>query len=286
MSVAPKPCVVAVFVALALAAHVLSAGPTVPGVKPRGGGKERTQTVRTVCSQGCDHTSIGTAIVSSQAGDEIAIGPGRYVEHGMLLSIDLTLTGASSGETIVDGNDAGQVFFVEFGADVLIRDLTIQRGAADSAPEFIGGAIRNFGTLTLKNVELRDNRSQQGGGAVHNNGDLTLEGCLVAGNDSPRGAIHNEADVAITTTTITGNEGNAGVNSEGFSVVITQSLIHGNSGHGVYAGYYMTGPVTVASSTVVGNSAEGIFDATLYQVFVTASTIAGNAGAGLFRGWS
>lgn len=287
MNVATTFRILVALVALVLSAHVRAGDPTLPAAS-RGEGTHRPQAVRTVCSDGCDYPSIVAAIASSQSGDEIVIGPGTHIQYGMWLTIDLTLTGAGRSETIIDGNDLGRVFFVDFGADVLIRDLTILGGAADGFPEFSGGAILNSGRLTLRNCELRDNYSQQGGGAVNNNGDLTIEDCVVTGNDGHYGAVYNDYDaqVVITQTAITGNEGVAGVSSDGLSVVITRSLIQGNSGHGVYAGYYTTGPITVDSSTIAGNSFTGIFDGSLHEVMVTASTIADNVDFGLYPQWS
>jgi hypothetical protein len=106
---------------------------------------------RTVCAIGCDFTTITAAVAAAVAGDTISIGAGTYPEHSILITKPLTIVGAGTGATIVDGQNltnyalAG-VFNVRAPAagagTISVSDLTIVNAGKTSAlPTAVGFAI-------------------------------------------------------------------------------------------------------------------------------------------------
>ena len=216
----------------------------------------------TVCSSGCDFTSIQAAVNAASPGDEINVGAGVFA-GGVTISTDLTIGGGGPSVTTVDGGGSGSVFEIQ-NATVVLRDMTIRGGSATN------------------------------GGGVRNDGDLTIENCDIVNNFADMGAgVYNDmiGQVVITTTTISGNEAmsvGGGLINQGGPVVITQSLISGNTAAyagGVYAGNYTSagGTLSIDSSTVTGNSSGAIWNFSDAGVAITSSTIAGNDGIGLIN---
>src|SRR5262249_61816047 len=115
--------------------------------------------------------------------------------------------GRGAGRAPAGGTVAGRVFEVPAGVAVTIDGLTIRDGLADgSAPTLpsTGGAILNFGSLTLSGVVLSHNQAvgdagtsplggvgyARGGGVANlGSGSLTISNCAFAGNPAP-GAHH------------------------------------------------------------------------------------------------
>lgn len=151
--------------------------------------------VVSVCSSGCDFTTIRAAIASANvpSGSQIQVLDKLHTEAGVLVDKDVSIEGLGSQATIVQAHAHPEqanerVFFIAPGATVDIQNMTIRHGNPTSEPES-GGGIRNEGTLTLKNVIVRDNSGSAGGGIL-NDGTITLINCTVRDNGSRGGAVH------------------------------------------------------------------------------------------------
>jgi hypothetical protein len=85
--------------------------------------------------------------------------PSTTAQVPLCLSGSIVIEGAGVAVVTIDGNDAGRVVYVAFGANVAMRGLSIRHGRADRTfsvnPE--GGGIRNHGTLELGHVVVSDN---------------------------------------------------------------------------------------------------------------------------------
>ena len=146
----------------------------------------------TVCSSGCDFTSIQAAVSTAAAGDTIHILTGTYTEN-VTISKTLTLQGDGPGLTIVDGGHAATAFTITGQyqpsnvANVSILDMTIQNGVAGNH----GGGIlyTNIGhsSQLISNTAILSNTSGAGGAGIFcdNIGEensLTINGSLFRNN--------------------------------------------------------------------------------------------------------
>ena len=113
-----------------------------------------------------------TALVADPADAVPSLALG-HAGHGLCRVLPLLLR-----DLLGAGEDAGdRVLQVGWHATVTVTNLTIQHGRASSNP-MEGGGIGNFGTLTLRDVVVRDNFAYNGGGGIYTQGVaiLTLAG--------------------------------------------------------------------------------------------------------------
>src|SRR5947208_1303380 len=66
------------------------------------GAGEASAATLTVCASGCAFTQIAPAIAAASPGDTIKVGAGTY-EGGLTIDKSLTLAGAGSGSTNING---------------------------------------------------------------------------------------------------------------------------------------------------------------------------------------
>jgi hypothetical protein len=235
----------------------------------------------TVCSSGCDYTSIQEAVNVAASGDTIQLGAETYLENVCVAPpywasdpLRLTIQGVGPDATVVDASGQNApVFKVNmpcyvgwFGSarvSLHLEDMTIQNSLACGV-ETEGGCDL-FGcretNITVQNCVIRDN------------------GC---------GLLHVEdSSVSITNTIITGNDGHGfhNASSRYGGAEIFASTISGNGGHGIHiSGNGINGGTSLSNSTVSANSAGIVLSpAQLTTVTISQSTIAGNSGPGLMN---
>lgn len=118
--------------------------------------------------------TIAYAISRASVGDTINLKSTAltFEEHGINIPFDLTISGVSENDSIIDGLSLGGVFDIT-GGNVVIENVTIQNGDAGLGS---GGGINvQAGSLTLDNSTLIDNRATGGGGiAAHGDVDEVL----------------------------------------------------------------------------------------------------------------
>lgn len=182
------------------------------------------------------------------------------------LSANMTIQGAASGTTILDGASLDRVLEVRSPATVTLTSLLILNGQPPAGQR--GGGIFNAGTLTIANSTVRENKIDGGpgeddakGGGIANDGTLTLTNVTVAGNraGSPEqgecdigsgfgGGIYNNGTLIATDSQLSGNTavvqdecGNIGFagglyNDSGRSATLTRVAVRNNgvttSGYG------------------------------------------------------
>src|SRR5262245_12897821 len=112
--------------------------------------------------------SLRGEIAAAQSGDTINFAPGLAGQTITLINGELTITrsldieGPGANRLTVSGNGASRVFDVSGGVTVTIAGMTITDGLANGSSPVIastGGGILNFGTLTLANDVLSNNRA-------------------------------------------------------------------------------------------------------------------------------
>jgi hypothetical protein len=230
-----------------------------------------------VCSNGCDYSSIQTAIKYADPGDTINVSEGTYKEN-IMTTKPLAIEGAGIGRTIIDGSFAGPVFTIGPGLDkfgpgpaLSIAGMTIEQGRAD----FGGGIFNQGGIITLTLCNITNSTANYDGGGIYNtlNGTIVLNGSSITNNKAayPRsgsgGGIYNEygtVDVEANSTIInnTAVYSGGGVSSQG-TLNLNGSIISGNRaaiGGGIYSKY---AAVSIYSGSISNNAANiggGIFN--------------------------
>ncbi len=119
-------------------------------------------------------SELQAAIDATDPGGVLELCAGTWsVTATVTISDDMTLKGAGVGQTILDGNDAVRVLWIDDATAVVeLEDLTIKRGFATGTENF-GAGIRNDGALTLRRVEVTKCKADRGGG-IFSNGTLDL----------------------------------------------------------------------------------------------------------------
>src|SRR5258706_188741 len=112
--------------------------------------------------------TITYALTQAVDGDQILVAAGTYSE-GVVVNVNVSITGAGMQATIVDGGGTGDVFFIPVGKAAYLEKMTIQNGVTSAD----GGGIENYGNLTLVQVRVTDNNGNRGGG-IYSEGPLTL----------------------------------------------------------------------------------------------------------------
>ena len=193
-----------------------------------------------------------------------ALGGQTITLGGVQLLIDKNVTIDGSdvpGGISVSGNNASRVMQIGSQKSVVVKGLSLIDGTAD-----YGGAIRNNGTLLLKDSEVSGSTaSNQGGGIYNYFGALTLENVTLAGNISNGlgGGIWSAGgSLSLTSSTVQGNRAahHAGVVNENGAASLIHNTISGNiAGNGSGDGggfsylYFGSASLTFANNIVAGN---------------------------------
>lgn len=159
--------------------------------------------------------TIKKAFLHLQDGDTILIGAGTYTTHATLeWNRDISIIGAGADQTIIQTSesmikDVSSLFvssvFHHMISDFnggritqsLISGITIRNGAApisEPMPTGVGGGVKNFSNLIIKNCIIENNVALNGG-AIYNDGSLILENTVIRGNHAfnINGDIYNTA---------------------------------------------------------------------------------------------
>ena len=169
------------------ASSVLAAGPTC-----------------TVAASGGTYTTMQAAVNDGGCAT-INVAAGTYPEN-VTISRDVTINGSTTGDTIVDGNNAGPVVTVRSGT-VSLGYLTIQHGNNTSDRQ--GGGVANYGMLTVTSSTIRDNTASFAGGGIYTELQAIITNTTFSGNRAlGGGAIYTSfsdsgAPVTVTNSTFT-----------------------------------------------------------------------------------
>jgi predicted outer membrane repeat protein len=214
---------------------------------------------------------------------------GADEDGGLTGDLDITdhliIAGAGAGETIIDGGGLDRIFDIGPVADVSISGVTLRNGRVtlldvpdeelDEADfdDASGGAIRNYGVLTLEGVVINGNHADAKGGGVF--GGWRLGEAVTM--------IWNSIISNNSTGADWGSGGGIAHSSERELVIISNTIERNSapSGGGIDAG---DGTVTIHASRIVDNQASGwgggiAFDGESFAIF--DSTISGNVVGGI-----
>jgi len=251
------------------------------------------------CSPPIGTCTLREAVIEANAhpgDDEIDVPAGTYAltvpganeDDAQTGDLDLTslgddkitIAGAGSGVTIIDGQqaeDPDRVF--DNFIDATLTGLTIRNGHA-TAGLAQGGAIYNGGTLTLTDVVITGSSAASGGGIL-SNGPVTMTNCSVSGNTAVTrgGGIESNDDLVGEGVTISGNTADRGGGiSNDFTLTFTNVTVSGNTASTSGGGLRTSAVATLTNVTFSGNGAptggaiDNLGDVTLAGVIVANST--------------
>jgi autotransporter family porin len=226
--------------------------------------------------------TIKNATGTVATGGTVDIAPGTYTGSGntnIIISKNMTITGQSQNNTIINGQGTNQIFIINSGVKVTIQNLTLTNGSSPSS----GGAISNKGNLTVTSITFKNNINRGKyiststgsifiggpGGAISNNGILTVTSSIFTNNiaTSNGGAIQNNGTLTVTSSIFTNNtaKGNSGgaIQNDG-----TLNATKGGNGTLTVTGSTFTNNTADVDGGAIGNNG-GTWN-------VTSSTFKGN----------
>jgi predicted outer membrane repeat protein len=239
-----------------------------------------TFTVTTTADDGSSGSLRGAINAADAVGgaQTVTLGPGLYkltqtsttetsTAGDLDVSCDLTLIGANSATTIIDGGGIDRIFDVEAVLNVSFSNVTLRNGLGNSGDT--GGAVNaSGGNLSFTNVLLLNNSVSDTGGAIYTTtGNITLTNCSLIGNHAADegGAIStSKGAVTITNSTLqlntAGSSGGA-INMDGSGPAVTLSITNSsvnNNRAGSDGGAIAdssTGSITISKCVVINNVA-------------------------------
>lgn len=150
----------------------------------------------------------------------IMVSEGRYSGDGnkdlSIINKNVNFFGAGASKTVIEIGGTGWSFFIS-ASNVIIRDISMQNGSGvptqslglAASQKQAGGAIANYGNLTLERCDFRNNGrppETEMGGAIFNAGTLTVTDTSFDHNSAVKGgAIYNLNSVNLLNSTFTSN---------------------------------------------------------------------------------
>ena len=245
---------------------------------------------------GKTYTALQAAVDAASRGDRLTVR--GKCEGGVVIDRDLIIAGVrtmSTGDPTLAGAGNTSVVRIVRGSRVKLSDLVIRDGHARRPHEgfsvrrrgLLGGGITNRGTLTLRNVTVRDNVAEYGGGGIWNAGALTLNGSSsVSGNTSyfGGGVYHKKGRLILNgSSRISGNTARSGGEAGGGVYTRTVFPRYGSSS------LTMNGTSRISDNTT-GGYGGGVLNGLFVRITMNdESRISGNeasAGGGIYTyGW-
>ena len=237
----------------------------------------------TVCAEACDFTTIQEALEASStsSGAVLILSEPVHTEAGITIAHDVTIHGDSRlVRPIIQAHDSltaatDRILLIQEGATVTLKNLTLRHGRAPrkTYPPS-GGALCNYGTLTLDDCAVTHNQATDGG-AILNRGTLTITNSLFSDNVADGlhpdralqcgsgGAIKAETgELIMTRTTLRQNvaseKGGGLFIACHTTALVTESLIRDNRATRGGGGLYVRGQLRLLQSTVEHNVTSGV----------------------------
>ncbi|MDJ0961292.1 MAG: choice-of-anchor Q domain-containing protein, partial [Acidimicrobiia bacterium] len=154
-------------------------GTTDRGARERGG--------VTVCSVGCDYTTLNAALDAATNGEFILVGGETFTET-VTVDTNVVIQGEGMDITVIDGNSSGRVIDVASDSSAVIRDLSITGGVTDVGAD--GAGVRAIGSgsvVTLEGVHIWGNDSAGSGGGVYTTQQVSIIDSYIDSNTASSG---------------------------------------------------------------------------------------------------
>ncbi len=215
---------------------------------------------------------LRTAISLAAAGDTIIFdsslsGGTIHLASNLTLASNIIIDASAltspitiSGDSDNDGDNDVHIFTVNAGVTATLNDMILTKGKSST---FGGGAILNYGTLTVENSTVTANTAtgHGGGGIINWNGTLTLTNSTISSNsatvDSSGGGVRNTGVLNITNSTFSVNDSIAGggaLYNSANTATITNTFFSGNTANtGGAIGNANTGTLNITNTTFSSN---------------------------------
>lgn len=237
-----------------------------------------TLTVTSSADDGSQNHTLRYAVAHAQSGDTILLtaavkGPIVLTEGELILSRDVTIESVPSRTPTISGGGSSRVFEVAAGTDVSLINIQISGGngladnmAGATFTDGNGGAILNFGTLTISGCNISGNSGTAtsangfnafGGAILNDGGAVTVTNCTLTNNSAVNGgAIADFGSLTVSGSTLSGNSaGLGGAISITGAATVTGSTISNNSAGGVGGGvFFFSGTLALSGSTLSGDT--------------------------------
>lgn len=172
--------------------------------------------------------TLQSMIDNTPAGGTVYIAAGTYTES-LTVNRSLTLTGVTSGTTIIQAVAGQRVITVTTDNNLRLENLTVTGGHPSSA---VGGGIYVVsGSLTLINVRIAGNSADYGGGVFQSGqgGRVDASGSRIELNTTTNhgGGLYANGNVALTNTQFLSNTASwhgGGLHSQNGRVDVTGGL--------------------------------------------------------------
>jgi hypothetical protein len=235
----------------------------------------------TVCSSGCDYTSVQAGVNAALDLDTVLVGDGVYHERIVIGKRIIVRSVSGAVATVLDGDLGGRVVTVNSGAT--LDGFTVRRGFV-STIDGAGVAANNGATVSncIITENSAPNRSAGGIQAISS----TVRDCVITGNVAKEGGGAWAYNSSFVGCVISGNSG-AGIAA--WRCELDHCTVSGNSGTGTTGGgviavtdaFSTFAVVTIHNCTISGNVAQsgggGISLNPNSRVQVVNSIVWGNA---------
>jgi hypothetical protein len=235
----------------------------------------------TVCVSGCQFTAIQPAVDAAPDGEPILIAPGTYdADLDIHRNVTLRRCGDDGEVTLRNSSNRERAVTIRGGVTVTLEDLTISRNPTDD----FGGGIINHGTLNLDRCAVRGwvrHTDDPLSGGVDNRGEAMLTNCVITEN-APAGVWNRgpATRAALVDTTIEANE-HWGVSNRDGDLTATGCTFKDNGGTGLFTDNENRRPTVVITDSVFegnkGNQGGAVFNGG-GEMTVRDSSFRGNGG--------
>ena len=228
-----------------------------------------------VTAVGCGATDLANAINSATSGETLSLQNGCTYDltSGLTAAVSLNIQG--NGDTIEPAAGSPAMTMLTFADSTTdsVSQLTMTHGNGGAPTGTFaddGGAIVNYGTLTITGSTFRDNRAIGGSrpsgsaGAILNIGTLSVDRSNFSGNDAATtagGAIDTYGGpVTLTNSTFTDNQAvisGGALYSDNAVVTVTNCDFLHNSGDAIAMDGSSGRPLSVTGGEFIGNQATG-----------------------------
>jgi len=207
---------------------------------------------------------------AGSGADIITLPAGTYTLSSQLpdLEGEITINGASATSTIIEANACNpysttcthdiRIFYITELGKVTLNDLSLRHGKQSISS---GGAIANFGNLTINDCLIYNNKGDYGG-AIYNDWDgiLAMNNSKISHNiaSSDGAGIYNRGGLTINNSgiffSIAGDLGGAIWNVGDLSINNNSNLSNNYAADG--AGIYNEGTLTIDKGSIHENRAD------------------------------